>query len=196
MAGLRMILAAALVLGTAPTAAVANESAYTKLALAACREEAPDPDDPLQSGVWWCEGYGGMPVRVAEGDLRFMVSYGDTAAAERAATQTLPRFNTIGGTLEWRLKSGADGTSRPIATILRYFTDADVEGGRKGQFLVITRLGPPGAVCQVGFVDALVNPDANAIAREVADNAAEGFDCASEEPLQYGLVGGDGDAQE
>jgi len=196
MAGIRVVLVAVAVLAASPAIAAANESVYTKLDLAACREEAPDPDDPLQSGVWWCEGYQGVPVRVAEGDLRFMVSYGADAADEPAAGQTLPRFNTIGETLEWRLKSGADRTSRPVATILRYFTDADAEGGRKGQFLVITRLGPPGRVCQIGLVDALVNPDANAIARAVADNAGEGFDCATEERLQYGLVGGDGDAEE
>ncbi|HMN84842.1 MAG TPA: hypothetical protein PKA74_02465 [Bauldia sp.] len=179
----------------AASPAAANESAYTTIDLAACREEAPDPDDPLQSGVWWCEGYGGMAVRVAEGDLRFMVSFGERAAEERAAEQTLPRFNTIGGTLEWRLKADG-GQVRPIATILRYFTDAEAEGGPKGQFLMITRLGPPGSVCVVGYVDALVNKDANALAREVADNASEDFDCSREQPLQYGLIGGEDDAQE
>ena len=57
MATLRLIGFAVLVACAASTAA-ANEkkSAYTKLDLADCREEAPDPDDPLASGTWWCDG--------------------------------------------------------------------------------------------------------------------------------------------
>ena len=66
----------------------------------------------------------------------------------------------------------------------------------KGQLLVVTKLGGSGQICQIGIVDALVNPDANVIAREVADNGADAFDCAAEEPLRFGLAGGDGDAQE
>ncbi|MBZ0227818.1 MAG: hypothetical protein K8F58_05100 [Bauldia sp.] len=197
MAGIRGIFLAASLLAAAwPAAAAENSSAYTKIDLATCREEAPDPDDPLMSGTWWCEGYGGMPVMVTEGDLRFMVSYGADAENERAAGQTLPSFNTIGETLEWRLRRADDGTLRPFATILRYFTDAPAAGAVKGQLLVVTKLGGSGQICQIGIVDALVNPDANVIAREVADNGADAFDCAAEEPLQFGLVGGDGDAQE
>lgn len=170
-------------------ASAANSSAYTTLDLGQCRQEPPDPDDPLQSGVWWCEGHGGMPVYVAEGDLRFFVSYGEDAANEKAAVTTLPGFNHVGGTIEWRL----DDTGTPFATILRFYT-ADPEGGPEGQTLVLTRLGPPGAVCHMGYVDARQNPDANAIARDVVDNGARSFDCARETPLQYGLT--DGDARE
>ena len=191
MADLRLILAALSVLAAAPAFAEDNQSAYTRIDLAACREEAPDPDDPLESGSWWCDGYGGMPVLVTEGDLRFMVSYGADAGHERAAGQTLPPFNTIGETLEWRLRRGDDGALHPFATILRFFTDAPNPGERKGQFLVITRLGGPGQICQMGWVDALANPDANAVAREVADNGAGDFDCATGEPLAFGLIGGD-----
>jgi hypothetical protein len=187
MATLRLIGFAVLV-ACAASAAAANEkkSAYTKLHLADCREETPDPDDPLASGTWWCAGYDGMPVMVAEGDLRFMVSYGANAADEIAASETLPSFNHIGETLEWRLELGRDdGVWRPFATILRYFTDSD---GQKGQFLVITKLGGSGQICQIGFIDALKNPDANILARQVADEAATGFRCGEENRLQYGLA--------
>ena len=61
---------------------------------------------------------------------------------------------------------------------------------------MITKLGGPGQVCHVGYVNARANPDANAIAREVVDNGATEFECGSETALEYGLVGGDGDAQE
>jgi hypothetical protein len=180
-----------LVVAIAASAAAANEkkSVYTKLDLAQCREEAPDPDDPLASGTWWCEGHDGMPIMVAEGDLRMMVSYGANAAGEIAASETLPSFNHIGETLEWRLELGRDdGLWHPFATILRYFTDSD---GEKGQFLVITKLGGSGQICQIGFVDALKNPDANTLARQVADEAAPGFRCGEENRLQFGLTGDD-----
>ena len=192
MAGIRLTL----LLPAAAAFAEDNSSAYTKIDLAACREEAPDPDDPLESGTWWCEGYGGMPVMVTEGDLRFMLSYGSDAENERAAGQTMPGFNTIGETLEWRLRRGSDGALHPFATILRYFTDAPNPGERKGQFLVITKLGGPGQICQIGYVDALANPDANAVARAVADNGADDFDCAIHQPIAFGLIGGEADAQE
>jgi hypothetical protein len=165
-------------------AAAGNLSAYTKINLAECREIPPAPDDPLQSGAWWCEGYEGVPVYVSEGDLRFFVSYGDNAQDELAAKTTLPSFNHIGETIEWRLTP--DG--KHFATILRFFTSPG-DGAPEGQVLVITKLGGPGQVCHIGTVDARANPDANAIAREVADNGAADFDCGRDSSLQYGLSG-------
>jgi len=44
---------------------------------------------------------------------------------------------------------------------------------------VVTRLAP-GATCQIAYVDALANPDANELARKVADEKAAGFDCENE----------------
>jgi hypothetical protein len=179
------ILAALVMLAALPAMAGDKSSVYTKLDLAACRQEPPNADDPLEGGIWWCEGHDGMPVRVAEGDLRFLVSYGEDAANQPAASQTLPSFNHVGATVEWRLDDG-----RPIATILRWFTDPG-DGGAKGQYLVITRLGGAGEVCHIGTVNALINEDANQIARDVADNAAPDFDCANDKVLEYGLVGDD-----
>lgn len=187
--GLIAVLSALALLpsGVTPWAAEIT-SAYTDLDLADCREQPTDPDDPLQSGVWWCEGYAGIPVYVTEVDLRFIVSYGPTATEEIAASETLPAFNTLGDTIEWRLAPGLDGRPLPFATILRFHTDAD---GIKGQVLVITKLATPGQVCRVGTIDVSHNPDANALAREVADNAAPGFACGHDQPLAYGLVGDD-----
>ena len=123
-----------------PAAAADNSSAYTKIILDQCRQEPHDPEDPLQGGVWWCEGYGGVPVRVEEGDERFQVSYGAAAVDELAASQTLPAFNTINDTLERRL----DAAGQPFATILRFFTSP--AEGDKVQVLVVTKVGPPGQV--------------------------------------------------
>ena len=53
---MRAIALAAVVALAAPVAALANSSLYTDLDLGKCREEPPDADAPLKSGVWWCEG--------------------------------------------------------------------------------------------------------------------------------------------
>lgn len=181
------IVAAAFVLAVDPANAQGFESAYTTIDLAQCQQQPLDPEDPLDSGVWWCTGYGDMPVRVAEGDLRYLVSFGANAAAEPAAGQTLPQFNRINQTLEWRLSvDPADGGRRPVATILRYFTDN--ETGREGQVLVVTKLGGPGQICHIGYVDALLTPDANVIARQVADTYAGIFMCGQHAPAYYGVA--------
>jgi hypothetical protein len=185
-----MLFTALTLCGLAVAAAGEMSSAYTALDIDLCRMEPPPADDPLQSGYWWCEGYAGMPVYVAEGDLRYFVSYGDNARLEPAASQTLSPFNTIHTTLEWRLETGDDGDARPVATILRFLTETG-DGRPADAFLVITRLGGPGQVCHVGYVNARLNPDANAIARDVADNAAADFRCGTDNPLSYGLVGDD-----
>jgi hypothetical protein len=47
------------------------------------------------------------------------------------------------------------------------------------EILVVTRL-PPGKVCWVALVDARANEEPNALARNVADEKARGFDCAAQ----------------
>jgi len=110
-------------------------------------------------------------VRVAEGDLRLFVSYGPNAAIQTAATQTLPQFNTVGDTLEWRLANG-----KAFATILRFRWDSD---NVQRSTLVVTKLGKTDA-CHVAHVTATGNPNANVLARKVADTLARGFDCAND----------------
>lgn len=127
-----------------------------------------------------CPGWRGIPVMIAEGDLRFFVSYGLNAVNEVAAQQTLPQFNTIGAKIEWRI-TNRTGDWRPYATILRYYTDN--QGGPDGQTLVVTKI-EQGATCQVARVDARKYSNANEIARNLADDLALDFDC-SNEPIEY-----------
>ena len=84
-------LGAALVLAT-PAGALAqvNQSEYTDVDLDKCT--VIESDD--FGSMWACNGYKGIPVMVAEGDLRMMVSYGLTSTTEKAAEQTLPPFNS------------------------------------------------------------------------------------------------------
>jgi hypothetical protein len=174
-------LAASPVLPLLPVGAAAEEiaSVYTPLKLDACKNVTP-PGEEEVGGVFRCEGYGGRDVRVAEGDLRMFVSYGPDAERQTAATQTLPAFNSTGETLEWRL---ADGV--PFATILRFHWDSD---GAKGSTLVVTKLGETDA-CHVAHVMATDNPNANVLAREIADGQARGFNCQRDKIRDYGPDG-------
>ena len=46
----------------------------------------------------------------------------------------------------------------------------------------MTQLGE-GTTCQIAYIDALANPDANALAREAADRMAGKTDCSVEPEL-------------
>lgn len=93
--------------------------AYTPLVLKHCENVTP-PKMAEHRAVLHRAGYGGLTGRVAEGDLRMFVSYGEGAARQKSAGQTLRAFNSTGDTLEWRLKDG-----KPLATILRFRWDSD-----------------------------------------------------------------------
>ncbi len=171
---MRVAVVAAVVLLASPALAADEvESSYTDINLDNCLIMRSDDF----STSWACPGYKGMPTYVAEGDLRFFVSYGFGADDEQAAEQTLPPFNYIGPRVEWRL-SNRTGDWRPFATIIRYFV-AGGEGTPEGQVLVVTRIEPD-ATCHVAYIDALANPNANELARQAADEQARDFDCADE----------------
>lgn len=177
--------AAALAAIVLASPAMAQESAYTEVALGSCDTLPVDPDDPITSGIWLCEGFAGVPVWFAESDLRFFVSYGPNAADEVAAHETLPAFNTIHTTMEWRV--GDDG--QPYATILRFFLDApEGEEVPRGEVLVVTRLGKGGA-CHIAYVDAVANRNANVLARQLADAMAPMFRCGTDLPHWFGEGG-------
>ena len=178
-----MIFAGALYVAFATTgAALAQqiESSYTDLDLNIHCTVIQSDDF---GSTWACPGLKGMPVMVSESDLRMAVSYGLNSTAEKAAKQRLPPPNRLGDKIEWRV-SNAEGHWKPFATILRFFTKAE-ERDAEGQVLVVTRI-EPGATCHIAYVDALANPDADELARKVADEKAKGFDCATAEPEYVG----------
>lgn len=166
-------------LTTLPAAAQQIDSSYSDLDLDKCI--VLESDD--FGSRWACPGYKDFPLSVAEGDLRFFLSYGFGADDEPVRGQTLPPFNYLGPRLEWRL-SNERGYWFPFATIVRYFVSGE-EGEAEGQVLVVTRLAP-GSSCHVAYIDALANKNANELAREAADDLARDFDCESDEVEYFG----------
>jgi hypothetical protein len=181
-------LAGALVaLAVISTSAAAQsiEYVYTKFDAKTCKHtKGRDVED---YGSWLCPGLGNIPVRLSAGDQRMFVTFGSGKGKDDLAReQTFPGFNDVyEGTVEWRLEKGADGKTRPFATILRWNTrtEADAErndGKSTGRTLVVTRLNP-GGVCHVGYVDGR-DPKANELARDLADKHARKFDCEKDDP--------------
>ena len=172
-------------LGPAPAAANPVKSLYTTVDLKICKQVKRHRD----GGAWRCAGLDDLPVYVAEGDLRQFVSVGANAEMRRAATQTLGAFNSMfekgstRATIEWRFDRRGE-RKLPYAIIVRFHTSRD---GRNGDVLVVSKVSDA-ETCHVAYIDALANPDAIALARQIADRQAKSFDCR-QEPHTEGATG-------
>ena len=153
--------------GPVPTASGDVRSAYTRIA--DC--ETIEMFEESVGAVQRCPGYGGVPLYVTEGDLRYDVD----AGVRNDAFETPSGFNALGETVEWRLRGG-----RPFAVIARYAVDGP--GGTAAERrsdLAVVKVGREGAPgCLVGYVAADAKPDQNTAARRLADRDAAGFECA------------------
>ena len=170
-----------------PAASQPVSRVYTQLDSDKCRHTKGKAAEDY--GTWRCAGHDGIEVYLSAGDQRMTVSFGRNAAREPAASQTFPRFNSVyKGTVEWRLEMLPDGKPRAFAAILRWNVKLeDDERDTTGRVLVVTRLGS-GGVCHVGYVDARANPDANALAQQLADERARAFKCGADKPVVLGKV--------
>lgn len=174
------LVAAAIATGAG---AVGNTSVYTELDVKRCRA-VPHAKSPVDQGAWLCPGHGTIRIKLEVADERMAVTFVRTGREEAGKFETFPAFNDVyAGRVEWRLKAGT-----AFATILRWnvMTQGDQEkatGPTKpsGRVLVVTRLDPGGS-CHVGYVDAVANPDANALARTIADEKAQEFKCGQDKP--------------
>lgn len=166
--------------------AEAGTSAYSELDLDVCTLLEQEPE--FGAALWRCPGVAGYDVFVREGDLRFYLAYAPEGSIPDAHGTTVAPFNRLGPRLEWRL----DEQGVPYATIVRYFVDLGPETGAaegsEAPVLVVSKF-ENGDSCHISFIDASVNPDANEIARQVADERAAEFWCESDAPDIDGKTG-------
>ena len=143
-----------------------GDSAYTKLDLDKC-ELLNFSDEGGGSASFYCEGHRGVPLYVAEGDLRFTISVGDSGGG----FVTPAPFNTLGDTIEWRY---APGGRELKAIIIRYHL-ADPSGAGRGTSELAVIAAPTGdrRSCYLAFVKASAKPSQNEAARAIADLADE-----------------------
>ncbi len=172
------VLALAALFFSVPANAASFDSVYTKLNLKDCKLVQPPGTEVASGASYACMGYDNTLVYVAKGDQRMFVSYGLNALKEKAVGQTLPQFNTIDNKLEWRLIY-ENNKWKPFATILRWFTQSGDNSQPKGEVLVVTKL-KPGNVCHVAYINAKLTPDANKIARRIADTKVANFNCKTD----------------
>ena len=171
--------AALIVLGLSATAASAGEitSVYSDLDLKTCKAlELYNGQDNGEGGVWECKGIEGFDVLYLEGDLRGYVAFGPEARSQCSSAQTFGAFNSPGPKIEWRMENG-----KPIATILRWFTDnGSGEANAKQNWLVVSKLNGKDA-CRTALIDTKY-PNANAVARTHADGKSRTFNCEKDVP--------------
>jgi hypothetical protein len=168
-------------------------SAYTKLEDAGCRTVAE-----YEAGATsYCKGFRDVWFRIDDGDARISVTYGidpDAPPEQDRRWESFQSFNNINNVVEWRYSENVNG-GRPFAAILRWlisFPNNDDGGAthKQGQVLVVSRIADEsGPGCFVGYVDALVNRNANQMARDVADTMAADFNCGVDEPVFHGETG-------
>jgi hypothetical protein len=168
---------ALIVLSLSATSAAAGEitSVYSDLDLKTCKVLELNADEG-EGGVWECKGITGFDVLYLEGDLRGYIAFGPEARSQCSSAQTFGAFNSPGPKIEWRMENG-----KPIATILRWFTDnGSGEANAKQNWLAVTKLNGKDA-CRTALIDTKY-PNANTLARAKADGKAHTFNCEKDVP--------------
>ncbi len=161
-----------------PAAAQAPaDSAYTDLDTDSCTILSEVEEG--ESVSWQCPGFGTFPVYVNAGDGRFDVE----AGIDDGAFDTLAQFNAPGPRIEWRLRDRA-----PFAIIYRL---REVALEARGSMLFVESIGTAGVPgCTVASVAGEV-PEANQVARDLADAMAADFRCGVDQPAVRESAEGD-----
>ncbi|MBD0413999.1 hypothetical protein [Oryzicola mucosus] len=180
---------AALLLFALSGSAEAEEivSAYTEFDIdrdCAVTERATEGEGTFSNYV--CNGYRGFPVILSVDDMRESIVYG-FPGADKTAWESFSGFNSAGPRIEWRLAT-YEGMELPFATIRRWFVHDPDEDDKKLEILVVSKIGQPGEAdgCVVGLVMATGKPDANDMARIIADRQARDFACGADERVFVG----------
>jgi hypothetical protein len=145
-------------------------STYTTIDLDRCTQTRRVVEG--DSSVWRCPGYRSVPVWVLSGDGRFDVDAGE----DNDRFESQAAFNNPPDRIEWRIRGG-----QPRAIIYRLRLTGDGNEGRT--VLGVETIGRrhQWAGCLIAWVDGDV-PNANAVARRIADRDNRRFRCGHTEP--------------
>lgn len=164
-------------------------SAYTEFrAERDCTSFAGNSAEHSEFAYLACPGYRGYPVLLFAGDLRESLFYGfPPGDLDKVALESFGSFNSTGGTIEWRI-STQGAVSTPFAAIHRWYVADRIDSSKQIEILVVAKVGQPGAAdgCTVGLVLASGKPDANEIARKIADEQARDFACGADQRVVVG----------
>ncbi len=146
---------------TKADAATGIRSVYSSIKASACKTIATN--DEAEYREQKCTGFAGVPLYIKEGDLR-----ADLDAGAMGEFLTPGPFNAASDTVEWRV--GQNG--QPFAIIFRL--TSDVPDQPKQSWLMVETVGKGGKPgCRLAEIPG-VTRDANKVARDKADAAADG----------------------
>ena len=146
---------------TKADAATGIRSVYSSIKASACKTIAAD--DEAEYREQKCTGFAGIPLYIKEGDLR-----ADLDAGAMGEFLTPGPFNAASDTIEWRV--GQDG--QPFAIIFRL--TSDIPDQPKQSWLMVETVGKGGKPgCRLAEIPGATR-DANKVARDKADAAADG----------------------
>lgn len=180
----------ALVTLTLPAAAPAQDidSVYTRYDWETdCRMVERDrPADEAAMGFQLvCPGPNDMSLMLTEGDARMSMDYGATQTF--GPWESFRSFSTVHETVEWR-RQRLNGDMQPFATIHRWSVGPSTDD--REMLVISTVAHTPGTEsCMVAVIDTTKTPDANMLARAVADRYAPGFVCGNARVRAFGYVG-------
>ena len=179
-------LAFALVTIACVSAAQAEvKSVYTKIDLKKCKQ-IEKADEFVFGGSWRCKGLGGYDVFVSSADDRESAAVGKSKANNCSGLKTFNGFNSVGNTVEWRVKN-----SKPYAAILRWTVSIDPEDSTKqASWLVVNKLEAKDS-CHMHYVAGSF-PGANDAARKAADEKSADFACETSVPTFDSTIGAPG----
>lgn len=185
MTGYVMALGAWLLAATTAASAKAAsiESVYTDIAEASCItvDKAGADDGDWSTSV--CAGFMGYPVVIDYSDARDSVFYGFSPFPGKQ-WESFDGFNSAGKKIEWRLLKDGEKTI-PFATISRWSVADPEDSEQNIEVLVVAKVGQINKRegCVVGLVRASGNPDANELARKIADEQVDQFSCGDEKSI-------------
>lgn len=180
------VCAAAFAVACGPLSAAEISSAYTDLDLDKGCSTFSLNEEGGEFANMACNGWSGYPVLVYSGDLRESIFYGFPPAGD-PVWESFDGFNSAGPKIEWRLETDG-GRTVPFATIHRWRVSDGDDPKRTTEVLVVEKVGQVDARdgCAVGLVMASGNPNANEMARRIADEQARDFACGADERVIVG----------
>lgn len=168
---------------SATAAHAGNSSTYTPFDLDKCKQ-IEKADKFVFEGSWRCKGIKGYDIFQAGMDERSGSGFGKSADSNCALSKTFSPFNTALSPIEWRMKG-----KTPIAAIERWSVIKDPEAGTNESvtWLVVNKLHD-GTSCHMHYVSGSF-PNANDVARRVADEKAASFNCETDKPTYDSSIG-------
>jgi|GEM_PF-6104555 len=175
-AGKALLLAGLIASLTTNPAASAQDvtSTVSEFSSDTCPQVAKQDGEFL--GGWLCTEGQPMSIYFAEIDLHQMTAFGTGAIHHCASRQTINGFNYADTSIEWRMKGG-----KPFAALQSWHVwwDADQRAEAK-PFIVVTKI-EAGNSCRVATVNAALT-GAMTLARRIADQRSQSFDCFKDVP--------------